>query len=442
VSSVAPDRRLLAAVAIWVALGVAAVVLPVLWLVAGGAALLLAGVLARDALLLRRTPRIVIERGLPLRAFEGRSAELELRLRNPGPLPILAEVFEEVPADLRPSDPHWPRVVLPAGETLTLGYTVTPRIRGDRPLGAVLVLERSPLGLLRRRAVGTADDVLRVYPDATRFLRPEALDPKRVLAAIGVKPARRRGEGMEFESLRDFVAGDDPRRLDWAASARRGRSVVRLYQHERNHSVLIALDASRLMAGRIGERTKLDYAVDASLALCYAAMGAGDRVGMAVFDEEVRGFIPPRRGRADLGQFVEMLRPVQPRLVEADFQALARTLSLRQRQRSLLVILTDFVEADAAPFAAPLLVLAKRHRVLLIAIRDRVLQELDAAEAGGPEAPLGFYRRIVLDDLLREREVALGRLRRRGLQTLDLPPEEITAATLNRYLTIRHGAER
>ena len=123
--------------------------------------------------------------GLPLRAFEGRSVDLELRLRNPGRLPVLAEVFEEIPADLWPDDPHWPRVVLPAGETLPLRYSVTPRIRGDRPLGAVLLLERSPLGLLRRRGIGPADDVLRVYPDASRFLRPEALDPKRVLAAIG-----------------------------------------------------------------------------------------------------------------------------------------------------------------------------------------------------------------------------------------------------------------
>ena len=441
-SSVAPGRLLLAAVALWVALGVAAVAVPALWPLATGAALLLLAVLARDALLLRRTPRIEIERRLPARAAEGRACDLEVRLRNPGRLPVRAEVFEEIPADLCATEPHWPRVLLPAGETLSLRYSVTPRIRGDRPLGAALVLERSPLGLLRRSAIGPSDQVLRVYPDATRFLRPEALDPKRVLAAIGVKPARRRGEGMEFESLRDFVPGDDPRRLDWAASARRGRSVVRLYQHERNHSVVIALDASRLMAGRIGERTKLDYAVDASLALTYAAISAGDRVGMAVFDREVRGFIPPRRGRADLGQFVEMLRPVQPRLVEADFQALARTLAMRQRQRSLRVILTDFVEADATPFVAPLAVLARRHRVLLIAIRDRVFRELDATGSGEGEGALALYRRIVLDDLLREREVALGRLRRRGLQTLDLPPEAITAAMLNRYLAIRYGAER
>jgi uncharacterized protein (DUF58 family) len=439
---VAPGTRLLGAVGAWVALAVAAVAWPPLWPPTAGAALLLLALLARDAWLLRRAPPLEISRALPARAVEGRAAPVELQLRNTGTLPVAAQVFEAIPSDLCAEEPHWLRVQVDAGETLTLSYEATPRRRGDRPLGAPLVLEHSPLALLRRSVVGPEGDVLRVYPDATRFLRPEALDPKRVLAALGVKPARRRGEGMEFESLRDFVSGDDPRRLDWAASARRGRPVVRLYQHERNHSVVIAVAASRLMAGRIGERSKLDYAVDAALALGYAALGSGDRVGMAVFDAEVRGFVPPRRGRGDLGAFVEMLRPVQPRLVEADYEALVRALALRQRQRALLVILTDFVEADAAPFLAPLRVLAKRHRVLLIAIRDRVFRELDADGVEEGEGALGLYRRIVLDDLLREREVALGRLRRRGLQTLDLAPEAITPALLNRYLEIRYGAER
>src|SRR5206468_3533418 len=179
----------------------------------------------------------------------------------------------------------------------------------------------------RRRTVAGADAVLAVYPDATRYLRPEALAPKRVLAAMGVRPSRRRGEGMEFESLRDYVAGDDPRRVDWAATARRGRLVTRLYQHERNHTVLIALDTSR----------------------------------------------------------------------------------------ALVVVLTDFVEVDAASLVAPLVLLARRHRVLLVAMRDRAYEAL----APGADAPLDLYRRVVLDELLREREAALGRLRRGGLETVD-----------------------
>src|SRR5437016_10364651 len=171
--------------------------------------------------------------------------------------------------------------------------------------------------------------------------------------------------------------------LDWAATARRGRLVTRLYQHERNHTVLIALDTSRLMGGRVGARTKLDYAVDGALALAYAALTAGDRVGLVVFDREVRGHLRPRAHRKALGLFVEVLRGTEAHAVEADYRTLAREVGAWQRRRALVVVLTDFVEIDAASLVAPLALLARRHRVLLIALRDR------AYEALAPTAPLG-----------------------------------------------------
>jgi uncharacterized protein (DUF58 family) len=281
--------------------------------------------------------------------------------------------------------------------------------------------------------------VLRVYPDASHYLRPEALTPARVLEAIGVKPAPRRGEGLDFESLREYLPGDDPRRVDWRATARRGRLVVRQFQHERNHTVVIAVDASRLMAGEVEGRSKLDHAVDAALALAYAALTAGDRVSLLVFDREVVGHLAPRAHRRQLGDFLELLRPVQPRLVEASYDALARALALRHRQRALVVVLTDFVEASSARVIAPLSVVARRHRLVLVALRDRLFAALDLPATGDD---LDIYRRLVLDDLLRERDTALSALRRSGVQTIDLPPESITAAVLNRYLAIRYGPDR
>jgi uncharacterized protein (DUF58 family) len=300
-------------------------------------------------------------------------------------------------------------------------------------------LLHSPLGLLRRRQTFGDGDLLRVYPDASHYLRPEALAPARVFEAIGVKPVPRRGEGLDFESLREYLPGDDPRRVDWLATARRGRLVVRQFQHERNHAVVIAVDASRLMAGEVDGRSKLDHAVDAALALAYAALTAGDRVSLLVFDREVVGHLAARAHRRNLGAFLELLRPVQPRLVEADYAALSRALALRHRQRSLVVVLTDFVEANALLVTAPLSVVARRHRLLLVALRDRVFAALDHPSAGDD---LDIYRRVVLDDLLRERDAVLSSLRRGGVQTLDLPPELITAAVLNRYLAIRYGPDR
>ena len=433
-----PGRRLVGAAAAWTAASMAVVVWPALWPALAAGLALLGALVAWDLALLRRRPPLGLARRLPERAFVGRAAEIALTVENLAREPVVVEVMDEVPIDLAAEEPRFTDVLVPPAASVTLRYPIRPSVRGDRRLGPSLVLETSPLGWLRRRTVAGADAVLAVYPDASRYLRPEALAPKRVLAAMGVRPSRRRGEGMEFESLRDYVAGDDPRRVDWAATARRGRLVTRLFQHERNHTVLIALDTSRLMGGRIGARTKLDHAVDGALALAYAALTAGDRVGLVVFDREVRGHLRPRAHRKALGLFVEALRGTESHAVEPDYRTLVREVGARQRRRALVVVLTDFVEVDAASLVAPLVLLARRHRVLLVAIRDRAYEAL----APGADGPLDLYRRIVLDELLREREAALGRLRRGGLETVDLLPEAITAEVLNHYLAIRHGAER
>src|SRR5262249_32524891 len=158
--------------------------------------------------------------------------------------------------------------------------------------------------------------------------------------------------------------------------------------------------ASRLMAGRIDDRTKLDYAVDAALALAYAALACGDRVGMVAFDEAVRGHLAPRAHRHHLGLFIEFLRTVQPRPGEANYRELLSSLAVRQRQRALVVVLTDFIEADAEALAQPLMLLARRHRVLLVAVRDRVYGILDPSAAPATAAT-DVFRRVVVDDLLR-----------------------------------------
>ncbi len=439
-----PTGALLRALGAWTAATLVVVLVPPLWPIAAatlGALILLVGL---DARLVSRSSPLVLSRHLPERAFVGQEAWLELRLRHARPTALRAEVSEELPSDVAPVEPRFPEVTIPPGETCVLRYAVRPARRGDRGLGAAVAFERAPLGLLRRRVMAPAGEPLRVYPDTTRYTR-QALDPRRILTELGVKPAPRRGEGTEFDSLREYVPGDDPRRLDWAASARRGRPVVRLYRHEHNHAVLIAVDASRLMGALSEGRSKLDHAIDAALALACTSLAVGDRVGLAVFDERVRSFLPPRARRERIGTFADVLRPLEVRRVEADYGALVRELALRQRQRSLVVVLSDFVEAEAARVVDPLAVLARRHRVLLAALRDPVFGLLDGGVhtlGSGVERRALLYRRLVLDDLLHERETALAALRRRGVETLDLPPLSVTAQVLNRYLAFRYGAER
>jgi uncharacterized protein (DUF58 family) len=434
-----PDRRLLGLVALGVLFALAAVVWPWLGPALAGASLLVAAVVGIDLWAWRGEPELHLARRIPERAHVGRACEIRVVLENRADREVEVDVYEALPEDLAPVGQVFAAVRVAAGGRAEIPVELHPTRRGDRALGSLVALVRSPLGLFRRRLVDEEAAQLRVYPDTCALLRPEALDPRRVLESLGVRPARRRGEGMEFESLRDYVPGDDPRRLDWAASARRARPVVRLHQHERNHTVVIALDASRLMAGRIGTRTKLDHAVDASLALAYAALLSGDRVALSVFDHEVRGFLAPRAHRRALGPLIEFLRPVEPRLVEADYASLVRALGARQRRRALVVVFSDFVESDSASPIGILRVLSRHHRVLLVAVRDPLYAELDANRSGsGMQEAL---RRVVLDDLLGERETALLSLRRGGLHTLDLAPDHLTAPVLNRYLELRYGQE-
>ncbi len=434
-----PTGRLLRATALASATALPAVFFPWAWPLAGTSAAVLIALVLWDFASLRASAPLTLERVLPERAFVGRSVELAVSVGNPLGRPVVLDLYEELPQDLARDRSEWLSIVVQADTRKLLSYDVVPRMRGDRRLGSLLVLVRAPLGLLARRSVAAGGDTLRVYPDTSKYLRPEALDPRRVFAMIGVKPMRRRGDGSEFDTLRDYVAGDDPRRIDWSATARRGKLVTRVFQHERNHRVLVALDASRLMGSDVDGRTKLDHSIDAALGLCYAGLVSGDRVSMSVFDREVRGHVTARAHRRDLGAFIDMLRPVQTRRVEANYRSFVRHLAVRERQRSLVVIFSDFVEAESAGLVEPLTLLARRHRVLLVAVRDRLFGLMDPGSAAADASPHTHFRRLVLGDLLQERESTLLSLRRSGVQTLDLPPESMTAPVLNRYLALRHA---
>jgi uncharacterized protein (DUF58 family) len=422
---------LLTALAAWTALSIAVVFLPSLSLAAAAGLFLLIGVAGWDAWLAMQILPLQVHRVIPERLYVGRDATLRVSLRSPNQRALQLTLLDEVAPDVHAGELRFEKLPIAPHGTVDVDYTVQPQRRGDRPFGTLALLIESPLRFWWRRSLQPGSQSLRVYPDTTPLL--QSLDPKRMLAALGARPAAQRGAGMEFESLRDYVPGDDPRRLDWAASARRGRPVTRQYQHERNHSMIVAIDASRLLAGQVDGRSKLDFTIDAGLALTYAGLASGDRVGMIVFDDQVSAQLAPRSHRRAFGQFVDVLRTVQPRLVEPDFRAVVRQLMVVQRQRALVVVLSVFVEAATAALTDPLLVLARRHRVLLVATRDPLYRD----EKTSTSDRLQLYRRLVINDLLNEREAALAKLRRGGLQTLDLYPEQLTAAVLNRYLALR-----
>jgi uncharacterized protein (DUF58 family) len=433
--STGPDARLLRTAA---ALAAAAVLVPVLpalalpWL-AGTATLLAA--LAWDGWLLTRRPPVVARRLLPERAALGVPATIESRVASGSAQATVLTVIDECPPDLADPEPRFVDAVVGGGHADGLRYEILPTRRGDRRFGSILSFERSPLGLLRRRTVHATPDVLPVFPRGATVLGRHTLAIARRIADLGLRPDRRRGAGLEFESLRDYVPGDDPRRLDWAASLRRGRLVTRLHQQERSQTLLVGVDTSRLMGASTGARTKLDHAVDAALALAIAGLIGGDRVGAFAFDRAVRGWAPARPHRRNLAAIVDVLGRIEPTATEASYWDVARTIRVRQPRRALVVVFTDFVEAADETLLEPLHVLGRHHRVLLVAVRDPLFARLDPATPAG--AHVDPYERLAIDLLRRGRDAALGRARQAGVQTLDLVPAALTAPVLSRYLELR-----
>lgn len=314
-------------------------------------------------------------------------------------------------------------------------YAVVPPKRGRFAFGDVHLRSRGPLGLVQVEATVPFAADARVYPDLRGASRLLLATAARDLAALGLRRLRRDGAGSEFARLREYVQGDSQRDIDWKATARRHVPVTRVYETERSQSVLVCVDAGRTMAARVDALTKLDYAVNAALFLAFVAIQNGDRVGLAVFADGVKAFLPPEGGRRQYRRIVDTLFSAEPSLTYVDYPALFRELSVRVRRRSLVAIFTDLLdEEQARSLVAPIHRLARRHVPVCITLRDQALEDLIRAWPAEPEQA---FRQAVANELLEEREAMKALVAREGTQLLDAAPKELSLAAVNRYLEVK-----
>jgi uncharacterized protein (DUF58 family) len=325
---------------------------------------------------------------------------------------------------------------LPPRGTLELVGAVAGKARGEASLGDVALRVRNTLGLVARTLRYERDDKVLVAPSLAGVRRFRWLAVHQRLAAVGVRNTPRRGEGRTFANLRDYVVGDDPRHIDWKASARRGRPITREYTIEQSQTVYLLVDAGRSMTQLAGEFSRFEYALSSALVLADVASTAGDRVGAMVFDDQVRALVPAQRGRAALQALRTALVPVQPTLVEPDYAAAFRTLAVRQRKRALLVLLTDVIDARAArALLAHLTRGASQHLALVVALRnDALLGAARPTEGAGLRA---LYTSAAAEELIAERATALQRMRDAGVVVLDVAPDAMAAAVVNQYLELK-----
>lgn len=383
--------------------------------------------------LLAPSPRgVTCRASLPptLPISESGRAQIEVRLASRRPLPVTVAL--DLSEKLEPQPPAVCRASREAGE---VAFRLQPRRRGTVRLEHAWLRYAGPLGLasfvLRRELGGEAAVVPNLRPTRSMAL---AFASRRELQA-GLRIERYSGEGSEFESLKEFRQGDDHRAIGWKASARHGKLICRQFRAERNHQVILATDSGHLMCEPIAGTPKVDHAVTAALVLAYLALKAGDRVGFYSFDARPALFLPPRGGAAAHRALAALSAQVDYTDHETNFTLGLASLAQRLRRRSLVVVLTDFVDTTTAELMAENLGrLARQHAVLFVALQDPQL----AAVAGAvPRDPLALHRSVVAGGLLRDRQVVLARLRRLGITALDAAPGEITPAMINAYLDIK-----
>ncbi|HEX8198212.1 MAG TPA: DUF58 domain-containing protein [Pyrinomonadaceae bacterium] len=262
------------------------------------------------------------------------------------------------------------------------------------------------------------------------------------LAALGAKSlvavnrrAILRGEGRDFESLRDYVRGDELRHLSWTATARRGKLVTRQYQIERDQTVVIALDAGRLMTGRIENETKFDTAIQAALALMSAAARGGDNVGVLVFGRRIKKFLPPKKGTEQFEAVLEALHDVEPEMVEPSYPRAFQFISANVKRRSFVVILTDLVDEEGSKeLLASLKLLRPRHLPLVVTIGDRDLRMVVQDE---PNSARSLFTQSVAEEILFQRETALKNVETQGGLALDVTRRTLAPSLLETYLRVK-----
>ncbi|HEY9285379.1 MAG TPA: DUF58 domain-containing protein, partial [Pyrinomonadaceae bacterium] len=244
-----------------------------------------------------------------------------------------------------------------------------------------------------------------------------------------------RGEGRDFESLRDYVPGDELRHVSWGATARRGKLTTRQYQIERDQTILVALDAGRLMTARIEQETKFDSAINAALALMSAAQRGGDNAGLIVFGRRVGAYVPPSRGREQMDAVLESLHAVEPELIEPSYTRAFEYIAANCKRRALVVLLTDLVDEEGSrELLASLKLLRPRHLPLVTTIADR---DLRSALRETPDTLRDLFNQSVAEEITAHREAALRLVERQGGLALDVTTATLAPNLLETYIRVK-----
>lgn len=394
---------------------------------------LLAGVLVGDALLAAPPAALGVRRDLVGQVRLGTTARGRLLVTNGGRRRAVLRIRDAWDPTAGLGDDQRARLVVPAGERRATDQEFLPTRRGEHRSRAVVLASRGPLGLAERVATREVPGrIMALHAFGSRRHLPSRV--RRLRELEGLAAVHQRGQGTEFDALRDFVDGDDVRSIDWRATARRRSVVVRTWRPERDRHVLIVVDTSRTAASRVGDAPRLDAALDASLLLTALTAQAGDRVDLLCIDRIPHVSVTGSSARTVLHDVVAATAPVHPALVETDWEMAAARIRERARKGALVVLVTPVepaaVQLGLLPVAARL---AREHPVIVASVADPALRDL----AGGRTDADAVYRAAAAEQSIAERAGVAAALGRAGVHVVDEPPDQLPQSLADAYLALK-----
>ena len=367
-------------------------------------------------------------------------SNITIILRTFGRSSIRCFLVDETPIAFRSAPPSLELVAAP-GKPSQTHYAILPRQRGDLRMGRAFLRYQSNLGLAQRWAVADISQTVRVLPDLEQARQHALYLIRSQQVEMEKRRRRQRGQGREFESLRDYRKGDDLRDICWTATARRHHLTTRVFEIERSQAVWIVLDAGRLLRAEIEQEqkelrlSKLDYAVNAALSLAQVATQCGDRVGLLAYGRTIQQHVPAGRGAVHLRAIVDCLAQVHAEPSEADHSRAVRLLLTGQSRRCLVVWITDFAETPTTPEVIEYAMqMTKRHLVVFTAMNQ---PDLTVLARTTPQHTDDMYRHAAALEIVHRRDLLLRGLRQRGIFAFELVPGLLASSLVNQYLDIK-----
>lgn len=364
----------------------------------------------------------------------GDQNEIKIYLENKFPYPVWLKVVDELPVQFQARNLAFKVFLAPYGKK-NLGYHVRPVRRGEYTFGAVNVLVSTVLGLVERKFVFDNDSTVPVYPSFMQMRKYELLAISHRLVDAGIKKIRRIGQNTEFDQIKDYVAGDDPRTVNWKATARRSRLMVNTYQDEKSQQVYSLIDMGRVMKMPFEEMTLLDYAINASLVISNIAMLKYDKAGVITFSHRIHSTLKAERKGLQMMHVLEMLYKAKTGYQESDYGRLYAQVKRTITQRSLLLLYTNFetlasMQRQLTYFRR----MAKDHLLVVIFFENTELRRfLDAK----PETVQEIYYQTIAEKFAYEKKLIVRELGLYGIHSVFTAPENLTVNTINKYLELK-----